>query len=530
MATNSRRFLERISTRRETQEADRRMRASYSVCAAVVAICITGCPSRDGENQAIRQSERPTQQVQESSSKTTDDESYEVASQTPSPALPNSGVENPEVVGISPIEDAAANTSRDVAHQNGPDLQFLSSDPSVDSEQLRAEAEQLIDVVTRVFPANPDAFEVRARLLLMLEEFGRAEASWKAALEIAPDYIHAHFGLGQVAMTRDDYPAAIERFRKVIVDSPDYSEELYHELAEAYHKDGELEKSVEVLRDYLKMHPDSAESHLRLGQELLGLKEFESARDAFEQALKISPELPRAQEGLGRALVRLGDRERARELLQAQARARAESREEIDSLRSERVAYSKKYGEIAKVFFAGNQSASGIRILERAVVLDEANMDAWSSLLGGYQRSNQIGNALRMARQMCDVNSQNAGAFFTSGILHAKAGKAEQAIQDLDSAIELAPESHSGYEALARLLLQLRTDLPRTIELATQAVKYRGIAADHELLAQTLAVNGQFERAESELARAIELDPDNAVYGQAMRQLQQFRAGQAGPK
>ena len=108
--------------------------------------------------------------------------------------------------------------------------------------------------------------------------------------------------------------------------------------------------------------------------------------------------------------------------------------------------------------------------------------------------------------------------------IKAKLGDLSGAVSALERVVELAPADHAGYETLARLLIKHRLDFPRALLLADKAVSLRGIAADHELLAQAFAVNQEFERAHQSLSRAIELDPDNQAYLQAMRQLEQFRS------
>ncbi len=63
--------------------------------------------------------------------------------------------------------------------------------------------------------------------------------------------------------------------------------------------------------------------------------------------------------------------------------------------------------------------------------------------------------------------------------------------------------------------------MQQVVELAQQLVKLRGTAADHELLAQAYAVNADYIQAQRSLEEAMRLDPNNALYPQAMQQLQQ---------
>lgn len=406
-------------------------------------------------------------------------------------------------------------------------MEFFKADKPKDADEIRAEATKLAKLAVERMPTNANAFEVKARIHLLLGENAAAQECWETALGLTPNYIHAYYGLGKIALVRDEHERAVELLTKVVAADANYFEDAYHELAEAYHKLGEVSKAIEILKDYADSHPDSAETHLKLGHEFMADRQFEAAKNSYERTLELVPSLPRAQEGLGRALARLGEKEKARELLAAQAAARKDeikNRPPEQVFRDELIEYAEKYKDIAKVFLAARDAGTAQAVLEKAVLMDATNVEAWSSLLGLYQRTGQLAKALAKSKDMCDGNPDNAGAFFTSGIIHAKAGDFGSAKSMLRKVIELAPESHSGYETLTRLMLQTRSELKDTVALAEKAVEVRGAAVDYELLAQTHAVNGQFDKAHQALARAIELDPKNVAFQQAMKQLDQFRS------
>ncbi|MFN3191734.1 MAG: tetratricopeptide repeat protein [Aureliella sp.] len=403
---------------------------------------------------------------------------------------------------------------------------FIAPQLPKDADEIRAESRQLAELVVAQFPRLPDAYEVRARLHLMLGESQKAEDCWKSAIELDKDYIHAYYGLGEVAVLRNDPEQAAGQFEKVKALDSDYSNELYYRLSEAQHNLGNIDSAISILNELAAKAGDTAEVHLRLGQEYLANRNYERARTAFEKTLELSPELPRAQEGLGRALARLGESDRARELLQSQAKAREEQPHTDNTFAMELSDYAEKYKDIAQVFLANGDNTKGQLILEKSVLLDPTNLETWSSLLGLYQRTNQLGRAQSMSNVMCEKNAENAGAFFTSGVIHAKSGDATTAKEKYESVIELAPESDSGYVALARLLLQSRQQPKRILELTNKAVSTNPSAANYELLGQAQAINGQMQEARDSLSKAIELAPDNLAYKQAMLQLEAFLSQQ----
>lgn len=407
-------------------------------------------------------------------------------------------------------------------------LGFLGTGKPTSAELIRSEASELVKDVVLQFPQSNDALEVKARMHLLLGESNAAKASWEQALKRDPYYSFAIYGLGNIALLQKNYEEAVKLLQEALPAFPDYAK-AHHDLSDAYVKSGEVEKAIAVLKAYSETHADSAETYVLLGHAYMANQEFEPAKEAFEKTLQLQPDVPRAQEGLGRALIRLGERERARLLLAQQRESRANestNRSQEQVLADELVEYCVKYMDVAKVYMGGGAGAKAQQVLERAVVLDPKNTQVWSALLGLYQRGGDIDKAVSMAAKMCQENEDSASAFYTCGLIQAKAGLRNSALESLNKVITLAPESYTGYEALARMLIQSKSEFPKALQLAEKTVSIRGSASDHELLAQAYAVNGQMDKAHEELSRAIELDPQNAVYAQAMKQLEQFRAGQ----
>lgn len=403
-------------------------------------------------------------------------------------------------------------------------IAFVSLSPPASAIDLRVEAGQLVADLVKQFPGSTDALEVKARFHLLVGENNLAKRCWEQALAIDPNFGYAQHGLGKVAMLQADYATAIQLLMQAKDKLPAEAEPV-HNLSDAYLKLGDVAAAIQVLEEFSSAHQDSGETLLLLGQAYVADRQFEKAKQAFEQTLTLHPDSPRAQEGLAKTLIRLGDREAARELLEKQRELRkdeASNRSPDEVFRDECKDYSHRYLYAARVYLAGRMPIRAEQILRKATILDPANTDAWTQLLTQLQRQGQLQQAVESAVQMCQDNPTNAGCFFTCGILQAKAGQHTAASESLKKVIQLAPQSFSGYEALARLQIQIGPS-PETIDLANKVVELRGIAADHELLAQAYAANEKLEQAEGELKKAIQLDPQNTYYADALRQLQQYR-------
>ena len=84
------------------------------------------------------------------------------------------------------------------------------------------------------------------------------------------------------------------------------SAEEFDEQAHRLYESGEYDDALELLRDGLRHHPDSALLHVGLGYVRIAREEYAWARVSFETALDLDPEYEDAWVGLGETLLKFG--------------------------------------------------------------------------------------------------------------------------------------------------------------------------------------------------------------------------------
>ncbi|HSU13631.1 tetratricopeptide repeat protein [Longimicrobium sp.] len=84
------------------------------------------------------------------------------------------------------------------------------------------------------------------------------------------------------------------------------SAEEFDEQAHRLYESGEYDDALDVLRDGLRHHPDSALLHVGLGYVRIAREEYAWARLSFEEALDLDPEYEDAWVGLGETLLKFG--------------------------------------------------------------------------------------------------------------------------------------------------------------------------------------------------------------------------------
>ena len=92
---------------------------------------------------------------------------------------------------------------------------------------------------------------------------------------------------------------------------PFLSAEEYDERAHRFYESGDYDVALQVLREGVRLHPDSALLHVGVGYVHVAREEYAWARRAFDDALQIDDEYEDAWVGLGETLLKFGRLEEA---------------------------------------------------------------------------------------------------------------------------------------------------------------------------------------------------------------------------
>ncbi len=222
---------------------------------------------------------------------------------------------------------------------------------------------------------HPRAAEQLTRGWAWLEkgDAERAEVAFEHALEFRPDLPEALNGLGVVARTRQDLPAARARF----------------------------ERSVRVA-------PAFAEGHANLGETLLAMGRPDAAEAELRAALRIDPDLADARQNLARALI-------ARGLASAAARRAhwPRARRELLHLLESEPLRPAAHHDLAFLDYSEERYARAEAGYRRAAELAPSSHEAQHGLCSSLVRLARCGEAVR-ACERCLELAPGAAACRTS--------------------------------------------------------------------------------------------------------------------
>lgn len=381
---------------------------------------------------------------------------------------------------------------------------------STERRAVWADERALFESAVRETPDSPYPWWGLGRVLL--EEHGRAPEPAvleraRAAFESAADSIEAarrpdarviattddvlQTNLGQAwvllheALTDEfrDFDTPRQLFALIAERRPD-SELPLIGLAAAEERLGQLDEAEQHLRAALRLNPQQADAHHRLGRLAMRRGDWTSARLAFEAELALAPSSWRARVWLARALFQAGWHEQARAVAL--------------ELRARRPNEAEPLLVLAAISAASGDRAQAERHVDEALQLDPRLAFAW--LLRGklcIERGERV-EGVAAFRRACELDPYEPEAHYNLGVLLLEAGSREQALPYLERAYEASAED--------RVLRLLRGWFEGESAPPANALPPSTLAA----LGRADLGRGALDFARRWLERALALEPSDA--------------------
>jgi TolB-like protein/Flp pilus assembly protein TadD/DNA-binding winged helix-turn-helix (wHTH) protein len=301
-----------------------------------------------------------------------------------------------------------------------------------------------------------------------------AESLFRRSLEADPGFARAQAGLCEAAITRyertNDTNAvqAAEAACRAALEADATLVETEHALGRLYLASGRLEQAEAVYRSLLTRAPTDADVHIGLGRALARSNSTAEAERSLREAIDVEPGYWQAYNSLGTFLFNLGRSEEA-----AQA-------------------------------------------YRRVTELAPGNPTGFNNLGAARMMAGDLGGSATAFEQSTRIEPTRS-AYSNLGTLYYYLGNLEEAVEQYDLAIALAPEDYQLWGSrgdagwfLPRGRERARDDFRRAAVLAEKALAVN--SADGEtwaLLGYYYSRLGEPERSIRYVARAMELAPDS---------------------
>ena len=303
----------------------------------------------------------------------------------------------------------------------------------------------------------------------------QAEAAYRKALSIHPDFAEAHNNLGNLLKEQGKWKAAEKSYRRALQLLPDNAV-LLANIGEALRQQNKMQAALEALETSLRLDPFNAAGHHHMGELLTDLERPESAIEHFTRAHELLPNVPAAANRLGSALNALQRHEEAVTVLHATVKAHPR--------------YFNAYPTLAEAALEIGAVDDAIKVLQEALKLEPENAAVYAQLA-----------EIHHARQ---------------DFLSARTA--------VTRAIDINPENAEHYNLLSKILNRMNL-ADEAAAMARKAITLRPDAADyHHCLGVALMMSGNPGEAGRSLRRAIRLQPDHAYARANLAEITQHRA------
>lgn len=307
---------------------------------------------------------------------------------------------------------------------------------------------------------RPDYIAVPVNLgniFLELNRLDDATESFRAALEIDKDNPAAHYGLGQVALSRRAYGEAVAHFEKTLVQVP-AANRVHYSLAMAFRGLGNADKvrahlaqqgtvGVRVsdpLLDRLQDLIAGERVYLSRGKVAFEAQRYAAAAAEFRKAVAAKPDSVTARVNLGAALSQIGDLDGAVKQFE-------------EALRIEPGKANAHYN-LAVLRARQNKHAESIAHLRSALNVEPDDISARYLLAQELMKSDRLDEALVEFSRVVEAAPNNEEALLEQvKLLHRK--------RQFKQALDALEQSHSRYPRRGRTIAMLAYLLATSPEL-----------------------------------------------------------------
>lgn len=390
-------------------------------------------------------------------------------------------------------------------------------------------AEQLLREIVAIEPQKISHRTTLAVFLNQTNQLDEAEQVLREAVQAEPSDSQRMLLLAEFLANRRGFDQA-ERELKKAIDADGKAASLQFALGSLYEKNGTADKAAEVYRGLIDDYgtkPDGLQARTALGEVRFRQGRFDEANQLASEVLKENARDNRALLLKGRVAMQKGDAVSAissfRSVLKDQpespdvltllADAHAMNREpELAREHFHKASEANPRNVATRVRYAQFLAASGdhgaaLKEVDRALAVDGEDVGALSMKAEIQANSRDLTGAESTLRKLKSAHPKNPVGHYLTGQLLAGQKKYEQAIQEFEQALALAPAKPDALTALinAHLASGHPDRAEKRIESALKTTPDAALL--HNLLGEVYLRQKKHGDAERALARARELQP-----------------------
>lgn len=296
------------------------------------------------------------------------------------------------------------------------------------------------------------------QMALGVEDRLKTQDYFKKAIEQDPRFPQAHNNLGLVYLSSSQEDKALKEFEEAISIDPLYKKPFLN-IGALYSSKKDYEKAISYYKKALEIDPNYLEAIQNIGGQYILQKKFAQALPYFKELLRKDPK------------------------------------------------YLDAYQLIAEVYQEQGLYKNAIESLEKGIEVDEKHADFYIALAQVYKdiRDEESSNKYLEKGLLLQQKKPTVAYHYNLAKILRKQGKYDQAIQELNTALELEPKNIISHILLAQVY-QDKADYLKSIEVLEKALLIDSLNIDIYLdLDYSLRNQKEYKRSIELLNKAISL-------------------------
>lgn len=394
-------------------------------------------------------------------------------------------------------------------------------------------------------------------------KFEKAEAAIKEAINLSPNSASAHYRLGDIRLKRGQIESAIVEYNRTIELDPNLAEP-YEGLGLAYITLSESEKAIKFYLEAINRDRYDSASYYNIArgyqrlnkskesQEYMAkfkrLKEYQHLVEQYKMAFDKQPDNPALRLKLAGLHYEIGNLEEA--LKECQVAIYIDNNFapaynnlgfiylDQNDLEKALSAFKKTlelspeastaYFGLGQVYARQKKWNLAKSQFQKAIQLDSKHESAYEALAEIHIQNEDPNAALETYRQLIKAKPQVPSGWQRLGVLYMRLKRFDEAINCFKQTIQLDSSYVDGYNNLAWLYAELEKNLDEALQFAKKAVALDPSAPYIDTIGWIYYKIGNYQQAEKELLRAVELEPQNEEYQRHLKQIRQKTEWESG--
>ncbi len=280
---------------------------------------------------------------------------------------------------------------------------------------------------------NPVTYLVMGDAYLQQKNGGEAMTAYDRAIQLDDKFAKAYLRRGQLFTSSRNYNEAETAYNKAIEINPNYAP-AYRDLGELYYFAGQYDRALSTFQKYVDMAEDTPETRAKYASFLFLTKNYEKALTEVEKVLKTQPENTTMNRLRAYSYLELNQPEKALQAMETYMQ-----KADTTKLIAEDYEY---YGRILN---KNKQQAKAIVNMEKALQMNEENVELYADLANAYAQNGQFDKAIEVyQRKRKNAEPSNADYYYM-GNIYMMAGEDKTAVKDAKAANEFFKKADATY-------------------------------------------------------------------------------------